>query len=194
MGSTRGLRGAGRPVVAAGITAAALVFSCAPAASARTTIVRSFDGTPLNVHFHPAPGVTAERKAPTIMVGPGWGLPGEDRPGGGTIGPYVRAGYNVITWDPRGFWASGGTAMIDHPDYEARDAQTLIDFVAQQPEALLDAPGDPRVGMSGSSYGGGIQFVTAARDRRVDAIAPTIAWHSLPRTLLEASNPDRRAR
>ena len=33
--------------------------------------------------------------------------------------------------------------------------------------------------MSGPSYGGGIQLVTAGIDRRVDAITPTIAWNSL---------------
>jgi ABC-2 type transport system ATP-binding protein len=33
--------------------------------------------------------------------------------------------------------------------------------------------------MSGASYGGGIQFATASRDRRVDVIAPDIAWNSL---------------
>ena len=33
--------------------------------------------------------------------------------------------------------------------------------------------------MSGSSYGGGIQWVTAARDARVDVITPNISWSSL---------------
>ena len=33
--------------------------------------------------------------------------------------------------------------------------------------------------MSGGSYGGGIQWITAARDARVDVIAPNISWNSL---------------
>src|SRR3712207_5879925 len=33
--------------------------------------------------------------------------------------------------------------------------------------------------MHGPSYAGGIQNITAAIDGRVDAITPTIAWHSL---------------
>ena len=67
--------------------------------------------------------------------------------------------------------------MIDHPKFEARDTQALIDYIADQPEAKLDAPGDPRVGMSGSSYGGGIQLLTAGarpprrRDRADDSLA-----------------------
>jgi ABC-2 type transport system ATP-binding protein len=39
------------------------------------------------------------------------------------------------------------------------------------------------MGMVGGSYGGGIQLVTAATDCRVDAIVPTIAWHSLVTSL-----------
>jgi ABC-2 type transport system ATP-binding protein len=35
----------------------------------------------------------------------------------------------------------------------------------------------------GGSYGGGIQLVAAATDCRVDAIVPTIAWHSLVTSL-----------
>ena len=73
--------------------------------------------------------------------------------------------------------------MIDHPKFEAKDVSALIDFIAEQPEAQLDKPGDPRVGMSGGSYGGGIQFITAARDKRVDVIAPTIPWHNLMEAL-----------
>ena len=33
--------------------------------------------------------------------------------------------------------------------------------------------------MAGVSYAGGIQLVTAAIDKRVDAITPTIAWNSI---------------
>jgi ABC-2 type transport system ATP-binding protein len=58
--------------------------------------------------------------------------------------------------------------------------QTLLDVVAAQPEAQLDAPRDPRVGMAGESYGGTIQLVAAALDDRIDAIMPALAWHDLP--------------
>ena len=33
--------------------------------------------------------------------------------------------------------------------------------------------------MTGASYAGGIELVAAGIDRRIDAIAPAIAWHSL---------------
>jgi ABC-2 type transport system ATP-binding protein len=40
--------------------------------------------------------------------------------------------------------------------------------------------------MTGGSYGGGIQFSTAAIDPRIDAIVPVIAWHSLGTSLYKA--------
>ena len=46
--------------------------------------------------------------------------------------------------------------------------------------------------MPGGSYGGGIQFVTAAIDSRLDAIAPVIAWHSLVTSLYKAQAPKSR--
>ena len=42
------------------------------------------------------------------------------------------------------------------------------------------------MGMVGGSYGGGIQLVAAATDCRIDAIVPTIAWHSLVTSLDKA--------
>lgn len=146
-------------------------------AAARDAIVTSFDGTPIVTHFYPGKGASAQSKQPTILLGHGWGGSGE--PENGAPAPYIAAGYNVLTWDARGFGGSGGTVMIDHPEFEARDVQALVDFVAAQPEALMERAGDPRVGMAGPSYGGGIQFISAARDKRIDAITPTIPWHNL---------------
>ncbi|MBA2342810.1 MAG: peptidase S15 [Thermoleophilaceae bacterium] len=102
------------------------------------------------------------------------------------IGPIRRAGYNILTWDARGFGGSGGEVDLHDPKVGGRDGQALLDHVARQPEAQLDAPGDPRAGMSGSSYGGIIQVVLAAIDRRVDAIAPSIT----PNSYLTALYPD----
>jgi ABC-2 type transport system ATP-binding protein len=128
------------------------------------------------------------------MYGPGWSQGRANDSGsesGGIEGLFgtvtVRtlraAGYNVLTWDPRGFGESGGTVTVDSPDAEGRDVRELISYVSRQPESLLDAPGDPRVGMTGASYGGGIQLVVAAIDQRLDTIVPDIAWNSLETSL-----------
>ena len=169
------------------VLAAALVLASAAPAAARDTVVTSFDGTQLQVSFHPAAGLKAGQRAPTILQTHGWGQSRDTNPdsasadGTGNVGtgPLRRAGFNVLTWDSRGFGQSGGTVEIDSKDFEGRDVQALLDWLAKQPEARLDKPGDPRVGMHGVSYAGGIELVAAGIDRRIDAIAPTIAWHSL---------------
>ena len=50
------------------------------------------------------------------------------------MGTLLQNGYNVVTWDPRGEWGSGGTLEIDSPDFEAKDMQAIISWVAQQPK------------------------------------------------------------
>jgi ABC-2 type transport system ATP-binding protein len=158
--------------------ACALAGVTAAPALARDGSVTSFDGTKIAYHFYPRPGLTPGQRAPTLMDGPGYSSGGASE-SDGTVQAALNDGYNVLTWDPRGFGQSGGQVEVDSPLYEARDAQALIDMLAQQPEVQLDKPGDPHLGMIGASYGGGIQLVTAAIDPRVDAITPQIAWNSL---------------
>ena len=149
--------------------------------------VTSFDGTVIRAHWFPVEG--ADGPMPTVLMGPGWGLAGDtDVDAVGVLGALnistLRdAGYNVLTWDPRGFGESGGTAQVNSVDAEARDVQQLLGWLAAQPEVRLDGPGDPTSGMVGGSYGGGIQLVTAAIDCRVDALVPVVAWHSLGTSL-----------
>jgi ABC-2 type transport system ATP-binding protein len=183
-----------RLITAAAVLAALAGPSTASAAPAtRDATVRSFDGTPIATHFFPADGA----RRPTVLLGHGYGMRGAtDRNAGseelfGSVGvkPLVDAGFNVLSWDARGFGASGGRVMIDSKDFEGRDVQALISHVARQPEALLDGRGDPRIGMTGASYGGGIELVTAGIDHRVDAIAPIIAWNSLLTALNKDGSP-----
>jgi ABC-2 type transport system ATP-binding protein len=170
---------------------AAAVQASAVAGVPSDWTITSFDGTKIRAHWFPAPGANASHPEPTVLMGPGWGSAGatKDSPtllGSMSITGLNNDGYNVLTWDPRGFGQSTGTIEVDSPSYEGRDVSRLIDWVATRPGVLLDAPGNPRMGMVGGSYGGGIQFVTAAQDCRVDAIAPEIAWHSLTTSLDKA--------
>ncbi len=173
------------------VAAAACALGAPAAAHARDQAVKSFDGTTLSTSFFPAVGLKDGEKAPTVLQTHGWGLTRTTNPdatsnestGQVGVGVLRRAGYNVLTWDSRGFGQSGGTVMVDGPDSEGRDVLALVDWVATQPEVQLDAPGDPRVGMQGPSYAGGIQLVAAGLDPRIDVIAPDIAWHSLTTAL-----------
>ncbi|MWA02023.1 alpha/beta fold hydrolase [Actinomadura sp. LD22] len=120
-------------------------------------------------------------KAPAVMLGHGFG--GDKHGVAAEARALARDGYAVLTWTARGFGASTGQIALDSPDYEVKDVRQLIDWLAKRPEVQLDGPGDPRLGMAGESYGGAIALLTAAYDRRVDAIAPQITWNSLPDVL-----------
>jgi ABC-2 type transport system ATP-binding protein len=160
-----------------------------------TTKVSSFDGTLISVNYFPASGLKTGQKAPTVLNGPGLATAGNIDPNSVTIvdglvpglAPLRNAGYNVVTWDPRGEFASGGTLQLDSPSFEGRDVSAIIDWVSTQPATEFDpsdrAKTDPLIGMVGGSYGGGIQWVTAAIDPRVDAIVPVISWNSLNASL-----------
>ncbi|CAN5505659.1 hypothetical protein BH11ACT7_BH11ACT7_25360 [soil metagenome] len=163
---------------------------------ARDVLIISFDGTPIYTHFMPASGLQAGQQAPTILNGPGLALPGAtnidgtlldgilaDAVGWTDIGMLRDAGYNVVTWDPRGEWNSGGQLELNSGEFEGRDVSAIISWLATQPDARLDTHGDPRMGMTGVSYGGGIQLAAAASDHRIDAIVPTISWNSLNTSL-----------
>jgi ABC-2 type transport system ATP-binding protein len=93
----------------------------------------------------------------------------------------TAGGYNVVTWDPRGEFASGGELNIDNPMLEGRDVSSMITWLtsaANPAKAQVKTEADdPRIGVTGGSYGGGIQLTTV--DPRIDAIAPEIAWNSL---------------
>ena len=99
----------------------------------------------------------------------------------------AERGYAVLTWTAQGFGRSGGQIHLDSPDYEVKDAQRLLDWLAARPEVRLDAAGDPRVGVVGGSYGGGLALLLAGQDPRVDAIVPSITWNDLARAFLPES-------
>ncbi|WP_445152441.1 alpha/beta hydrolase family protein [Baekduia sp. Peel2402] len=165
--------------------AVALAAALAPAAAAHAqdVTVTSFDGTPIIAHVFPVPGIAAGQTAPTVLNGPGWAGTGDNDPNVGLIKQLNGLGYNVVTWSPRGFGASGGLVSIDTPSIEGKDTSALVDYVAAQPWAQLDGAGDPRIGMAGGSYGGGIQYSTAIADHRLDALVPVVGWHSLTTAL-----------
>src|SRR4051794_28049724 len=67
----------------------------------------AFDDSKIRLHWFPIAG-----PAPVILMGPGWGEAGaEEKSGTGLFGDspvtsLKQQGYNVLTWDPRGFGKS----------------------------------------------------------------------------------------
>jgi ABC-2 type transport system ATP-binding protein len=186
-----------RWLVAAGLVVALLIGLVAltsfPAAAGHTSREQALavDAGPeggeitLDTTYYLPSGASADDPVPAVLLAHGFGGSKDSVTADAT--DLAAQGYAVLTWTARGFGASGGRIHLNHPDYEVRDAQQLVDWLAKQPEVRADAPGDPRVGVVGASYGGALALMLAAHDDRVDAIVPSITWHDLARSFLPES-------
>ncbi|WP_433213626.1 alpha/beta fold hydrolase [Dactylosporangium sp. CS-047395] len=96
---------------------------------------------------------------------------------------YAEQGYAVLTWTAQGFGRSTGEIHLDSPDWEVKDAQRLLDWLAARPE-IAKSGDDPKVAAVGGSYGGALSLLLAAQDSRVDAIVPMITWNDLVNVFL----------
>jgi ABC-2 type transport system ATP-binding protein len=120
-------------------------------------------------------------RVPAILLSPGFG---ETKDAVRAQAEYLaRAGFAVLTWSPRGTGASGGQIGLDSPDYEVKDTSQLVSWLARQPCVRLDRRGDPRAGVAGASYGGGLALLAAAYDHRIDAVVAQSAWNNLATAL-----------
>lgn len=122
-------------------------------------------------------GVDARHPAPAVIVAHGFG--GSKDQVRADAKDLAARGYVVLTYSARGFGRSTGQIALDSPDYEVKDARQLVDWLARRPEVRKDTAGDPRVGVTGGSYGGALALLLAAFDHRVDAIVPLVTWNDL---------------
>jgi hypothetical protein len=133
-------------------------------------------------------------RVPTILTTNGFGGSKADQAGLGRA--FAERGYAVLSYAGLGFPDSGCKVSLDDPAVDGVAASHLVTFLGGGGSAafsssdLAGAPGgagtlavdfaaldnaathDPRVGMIGGSYGGQIQFATAATDSRVDTLCP----------------------
>src|SRR5699024_221997 len=89
----------------------------------------------------------------------------------------ARHGFVVLAYSARGFGESGGRIGLDSLDYEVPDARALVDWLAHRPEVRQDGPNDPRLGVTGGSYGGALALMIAGTDPRVDDVAAMATWN-----------------
>ncbi|WP_327118488.1 alpha/beta fold hydrolase [Streptomyces sp. NBC_01341] len=117
------------------------------------------------------------QRRPAVLIGHGFG--GSKNDVRAQAEKLAADGYAVMTWSARGFGRTSGEITLNAPDGEVKDVSGLIDWLADRPEVELDKKGDPRVGVTGASYGGAVSLLAAGYDKRVDAIAPVISYWNL---------------
>ncbi|MFB7514987.1 alpha/beta fold hydrolase [Streptomyces sp. NPDC056144] len=135
------------------------------------------DGARLDTSYFTGGSSGEGGRRPAVLLGHGFGGSKDDVRA--QAEQLARDGYAVLTWSARGFGASTGKIGLNDPDAEVKDVRKLVDWLAARPEVLLDKAGDPRVGVTGASYGGAISLLAAGHDPRVDAIAPRITYGNL---------------
>jgi ABC-2 type transport system ATP-binding protein len=207
LGITTLLAGGAVAVAAAGPEAGAA--SAFTKATLHFAVATGPDGaTPCDIvgDLYTPSDASSSNRVPAILTTNGFGGSKDDQAG---IATYLAShGYVVLSYSGLGFGGSGCKITLDDPDYDGRAARQLIDFLGgapgiayadaqhTQPAPTLDVvvhdaidhgghadTFDPRVGMIGGSYGGGIQFATAAVDPRLDTIIPLITWNDLSYSL-----------
>lgn len=140
---------------------------------------------------------------PAILTTNGFGGSKDDQ---AWIGEqFGRRGYVVLSYSGLGFGGSQCKIELDSPEWDGEAGADLVEFLGGRPgiafydqahtqpfpafhDVVSDTPRthlpyDPRVGMIGGSYGGEVQFATAAVSQRVDAIVPVITWNDLAYSL-----------
>ncbi|SED20455.1 ABC-2 type transport system ATP-binding protein [Amycolatopsis tolypomycina] len=120
--------------------------------------------------------------APAVLLAHGFG--GDKNSVADDARELARKGFVVMTWSARGFGKSTGKIGLNDPDGEVADASRLIDRLVAQRQVTLDANGDPKVAVTGASYGGALSLLLAGTDKRVDAIAPVITYNDLAQGLI----------
>ena len=172
-------------VAVVGGIAVAVAVTRPPAVSEQAYRIPVVDGPRHDQHIRldatlyvPA-GVDAAHRVPAVIVAHGFG--GSKDSVAEDARELARHGYVVLAYTARGFGGSDGQIALDSPDYEVADARQLVDWLAARPEVRLDGPGDPRVGVTGGSYGGALALMLAGYDPRVDAVVPLITWNDLGR-------------
>ncbi|MET9325660.1 alpha/beta fold hydrolase [Tsukamurella sp. NPDC003166] len=186
----RALRGAPRRPLLIGTALAAVVVilaafaACGPIGRGGAPSVQRTDqmldgaGVRLDTSFFRPDGAGA---SPAVLLAHGFGGSKDDVRD--EAEQLARHGYAVLTYTARGFGTSTGLVGLNSPDAEVADASKLVDWLATRSEVRQDAPGDPRVGVAGGSYGGALALLLAGHDKRVDAIAPRITYWNLEQAL-----------
>lgn len=176
----------------AGITPKTLTFDVATGTAGETPCKIVAD-------LYTPPGASKADPVPAILATNGFGNSKDEFK---ALGPaYASRGYAFLAYSGLGFGGSGCKITLDDREHDGVAGSQLVSFLGGSKAATdgttidyvihdaVDHAGnartdDPRVGMTGGSYGGQIQFAVAAVDPRVDALNPQITWNNLEYSLV----------
>ncbi len=122
---------------------------------------------------------------PTVILPASWGL--NDLEYLAQARKLAEGGYVVVSYTPRGWWASGGEINTAGP-LDMADLSKVIDW------AIANTAADPsRIGTAGISYGAGISLLGAAFDKRIRVVAMMSGWTDLVYSLYGDSTRHRQS-
>ena len=139
--------------------------------------------TTIDTRLYIPDNATAQTPQPAILMTHGFGLSKLAAEVVSSATFLARHGYVVLTYTAQGFGQSTGCVTLQSRTYDVKDAKQLITKVLEaRPEVARDGKG-AIVGMTGGSYGGGIQANVAENDPRIRAINPGRTWNNLAYSL-----------
>lgn len=139
--------------------------------------------TTIDTRLYVPDNATTGTPQPAILMTHGFGLSKLAGEVVSTATFLARHGYVVLTYTAQGFGKSTGCVTLQSRTYDVKDARQLITKVLEaRPEVKRDGKG-AIVGMTGGSYGGGIQANVAEADQRIRAINPSRTWNNLAYSL-----------
>ncbi|MEU7876113.1 CocE/NonD family hydrolase [Dactylosporangium sp. NPDC049140] len=159
--------------VLAAAALAAVTLQAPPAAAATPTtrfvdITSSGAGVTLKANVV-APATSGRH--PAIVFPSSWGL--NDLEYLAQANALANRGYVVVSYTPRGWWASGGEIDTAGPQ-DLADLSKVVDWT------IANTAADPaRIGAAGVSYGAGISLLGAAFDKRIRAVVMMSGWTDL---------------
>jgi ABC-2 type transport system ATP-binding protein len=142
-------------------------------------------GDPAPVKLDATLYLPEQTPAPAVIVAHGFG--GSKQSVDGDARELAQRGFVALAYSARGFGRSEGRIGLNSIPYEVADASEVVDWLGDRPEVTQDSAGDPKVGVTGGSYGGSLSLLLAGTDERVDALAPTITYNDLSQALLPNS-------
>jgi predicted acyl esterase len=147
-----------------------------PTGAAAESKITARDGTVLTAVLATP---TGPGRHPLAVIPSAWGF--EAGVFGEQTNALAKRGYVVVTYNPRGFFSSGGTTDVASP-LDVSDVSDVITW------ALAHTPADPeRIGVAGLSYGAGIALLASAADPRIKAVASLSGWSDFGYSLYSAN-------